>query len=150
VTKPSIPGAPPASAGSEAWQLVYELFQANKPFMAAIMAEFDLTPIQGWALKLLNAPQPLTMCELADSLGCDASNVTTIVDRLETRGFVERRPSAMDRRVKELALTPSGVDVNDRIAIRMHQPPPPIDNLSRADQEQLRDILRRALDSIEG
>ena len=31
----------------------------------------------------------------------------------------------------------------------MHQPPPPIANLSPADQALLRDILRRALDSIE-
>jgi len=148
VIKPSDPA--PASAGSEAWQLVYELFQANKPFMHALMAEFDLSPLQGWALKLLNAPQPLTMSELADALGCDASNVTSIVDRLETRGFVERRPSAMDRRVKELALTPAGAETQEQIAVRMHQPPPPIGNLSNADQVLLRDILRRALDSIEG
>jgi len=147
VIKASDPAAP-VSAGSEAWQLVYELFQANKPFMAALMAEFDLTPLQGWALKLLNVTQPLTMSDLADALGCDASNVTSIVDRLESRGFVERRPSAMDRRVKELALTAAGSEVHEQIVERMHQPPPPIGNLSQADQEQLRDILRRALDSV--
>jgi len=148
VIKPPDPAAT-ANAGSEAWQLVFELFQANKTFMHALMSEFDLTPIQGWALKLLDVPRPLTMSELADALGCDASNVTSIVDRLEARGFVERRPSAMDRRVKELALTPAGLETHARIEQRMHQPPPPIDNLSQADKEQLRDILRRALDSVE-
>ena len=48
------------------------------------------------------------MSRLADTLSCDASNVTGLVDRLESRGLVRRQPSAEDRRVKVLQLTPAG------------------------------------------
>ena len=43
------------------------------------------------------------MGRLADTLSCDASNVTGLVDRLESRGLVRRQPSPDDRRVKVLA-----------------------------------------------
>ena len=52
--------------------------------------EFDLSGSQLHALYLLG--QPRSMGELAQRLVCDASNVTGLVDRLETRGLIERRP----------------------------------------------------------
>ena len=48
------------------------------------------------------------MGRLARGLACDASNVTGIVDRLEARGLIERRPGASDRRVKVLVITREG------------------------------------------
>jgi len=36
------------------------------------------------------------MGQLAETLACDASNVTGLVDRLESRGLVRRRPSVAD------------------------------------------------------
>jgi DNA-binding MarR family transcriptional regulator len=87
----------------------------------------------------------MPMGDLAETLYCDASNVTGIVDRLETRGLVERRSAPNDRRVRVLALTPSGEDVRERVLERMTDPPEPIRMLSRADQRALRDILRRAI-----
>jgi DNA-binding MarR family transcriptional regulator len=89
------------------------------------------------------------MSELATSLGCDASNVTAIVDKLESRGLVERRAADRDRRVKALVMTDAGVRLRERIEERMQQQPPPaIDNLSEADQRALATILERALASL--
>ena len=51
------------------------------------------------------------MSRLAGTLSCDASNVTGLIDRLESRGLVERRASATDRRVKALQLTSAGKKV---------------------------------------
>jgi DNA-binding MarR family transcriptional regulator len=45
------------------------------------------------------------MRSLAESLHCDASYMTDLVDKLEQRGMIERRSSAEDRRVKLIALT---------------------------------------------
>ena len=84
------------------------------------------------------------MSDLADALGCDASNVTGIVDRLEARGLVERRAAEHDRRVKTLAVTPAGVELRDRVVELMHEPPAAISDLSRRDQEALCRILARA------
>ena len=87
------------------------------------------------------------MSELAERLHCDNSNVTGIVDRLEDRGLVERRPAEHDRRVKMLAITPAGADIRARLAERLEVPPEPLARLSADDQRALRDIMRRAFAS---
>ncbi len=132
---------------AEAWELLFELFMAQKPRFPAIAAEFDLTPSQMHVLHLLGQGGPMPMHTLAASLACDASNVTGIVDRLEGRGLVERRSDAQDRRVKILGLTDEGLDLRERLRDLIFAPPPPIARLSAADQRALRDILRRALAS---
>jgi len=128
---------------------MYELTKASKPHLEAIAADFDLTPMQAWTMKLLLVKEPATMSEVASALCCDASNVTGIIDRLETRGFVERTSAGHDRRVKVLKVTESGRAVHARLVARMEQAPPAIANLSLSDQRLLRDVLRRALDSLE-
>jgi DNA-binding MarR family transcriptional regulator len=97
-------------------------------------------------LRLIDPERPLPMGELAEDLFCDASNVTGIADRLEAKGYVERRPGEDDRRVKVLELTPRGVELRRRVLRIMAQPPAAIAALSLADQRALRDILRRAVE----
>ena len=48
------------------------------------------------------------MSSIAEALACDASNVTGIVDRLESRGLIARATGADDRRVKTITLTAHG------------------------------------------
>src|SRR5436190_23971412 len=92
-----------------AWQLLMKFFFAQRAHLPCSGAEFDLSPIQCHVLHLIEPGQPLPMGRLADTLSCDASNVTGLVDRLEARGLLRRRPSGDDRRVKVLELTPAGV-----------------------------------------
>jgi DNA-binding MarR family transcriptional regulator len=127
---------------------MYEIFKANKPYMEAVAGEFDLTVQQVFALKQLGRERPMAMSELASSLGCDASNVTSIVDRLESRGLLDRRSADHDRRIKALVMTPAGIELRDRIEARMQDPPATLGNLSPDDQRALCEILERALDSI--
>ena len=54
------------------------------------------------------------MGELANAMHCDNSNITGIVDRLEEKGLVERRPADHDRRVKLIAPTPEGASLRER------------------------------------
>jgi DNA-binding MarR family transcriptional regulator len=133
------------SPAAEAWGLIHDLFMSQRTRFLAIASEFDLAPGQLGALKSLEPARPVPMSELAEALHCDASNVTGIVDRLEARGYVERRPAEHDRRVKLLAVTPEGARVRARLAERMSQPPEQIAALPARDQRALRDILRRAL-----
>jgi DNA-binding MarR family transcriptional regulator len=135
---------PEETTAREAWRLLVELAFANKARFMATMAAFDLTPVQGHVLRLLEPEQPLPMNDLAGALHCDASNVTGLVDRLEQRRLVERRPGARDRRVKELLLTAEGVALRARVLERMWEPPEAINSLSARDQRALRDILLRA------
>jgi DNA-binding MarR family transcriptional regulator len=136
---------PSANVAQEAWELLFSLAKAKHGTVSARLAELDLTPVQGHALRRLDPERPLAMSELADALYCHASNVTGIVDRLESRGLVERRPGAGDRRVRTLVLTPEGAAVRRRVIELLREPPAAIASLSEGDLLALRDILARAL-----
>jgi DNA-binding MarR family transcriptional regulator len=137
--------ARPRTPASEAWDAFQQIMLAQRTRLMAIASEFDLSPPQIWALKALEPGAPRPMSELAGALHCDNSNVTGIVDRLEARGLVARRPGEHDRRVKMLEVTPEGEEVRRRLAARLSEPPDAIAGLPAADQRALRDILRRAV-----
>src|SRR2546427_11711536 len=90
-----------------AWQLLMKFFFAQRGHLPSSGAEFDLSPIQCHVLHLIEPGRPVPMGRLAETLSCDASNVTGLIDRLESRGLVQRRLSAEDRRVKVLQPTPT-------------------------------------------
>jgi DNA-binding MarR family transcriptional regulator len=73
-----------------------------------------LTPPQISALYCITRGNT-TMGAVANKLHCDASNVTGIIDRLVSQGFVIRSESAQDRRTKVLELTDQGVLVVDEL-----------------------------------
>src|SRR6187551_2903622 len=130
----------------EAWGLLSSL--VYPPPFAAIARELDLRPAAFGTLRLLNEPR--TMSEVAAAMQCDNSNVTGIVDSLEEKGLAQRRPSEEDRRVKLIELTPQGRRVHTRLARAFAKPPAWVTALSDEDQEALRDILGRAVDSRGG
>jgi MarR family transcriptional regulator, organic hydroperoxide resistance regulator len=132
--------------GSEAWSLMHWLMVSNKQRLVGMGQEFDLAPQQMIALRMLGSGAR-KMSELAQSLFCDNSNVTGIVDRLEERGLVIRESAKGDRRVKLIVLTKEGERLRKEITERMAEPPPPIASLSEKDQRALRDILQRAVAS---
>jgi MarR family transcriptional regulator, organic hydroperoxide resistance regulator len=130
----------------EAWGLLFRLFVSQRGRVPAIAAQYDLSPMQAHVLRLLEPGAPLPMRRLARKLGCDASNVTGIVDRLEERGLLVRAVSAVDRRVKMLVLTEAGIRLRQRILADLAEAPEPIARLSADDQRALREILSRALE----
>ena len=129
------------------WRTLLELFHNQKFWLDQIADDLGITPQMAKAVHELAAGGSMTMKELAAELWCDASNVTGIVDRLEARGFVERRPSEHDRRVKCVVLTTAGKRLCRKIDDRFNESPPAIAALSDADQRVLRDILERALEN---
>jgi DNA-binding MarR family transcriptional regulator len=105
-----------------------------------------LTPNDARALSALDVPGGRTMRSLADEWGCDASNATWIVDRLEKRGFAERRAIAGDRRVKLVVLTSAGAKARQKVLEGMYEAPPELVALPRASLEVLRNSLPPASD----
>src|SRR5258706_6500496 len=97
--------SPPAR---DPWALLVRLFFAQRANLPPLAAKLQLSPAQCHVLHLIEPDRPIPMGQLAETLACDASNVTGLVDRLESRGLVRRRPSDADRRVKVLVLTPMG------------------------------------------
>ncbi len=84
------------------------------------------------------------MRELARSLHIDASNLTSLVDRLEERGLVRRRPDPDDRRIRQLVLTDDGLRLRHALNARLMSDPPLLAGLDDTERQQLQGLLTRA------
>jgi DNA-binding MarR family transcriptional regulator len=134
------------SDACRAWQLLMRFFFAQRAHLSSSGAEFDLSPIQCHVLHLIEPKRPLPMSRLSETLSCDASNVTGLVDRLESRGLVRRQPSPEDRRVKVLQLTSSGSRLRAQLLRRMGGRSLPLSRLSLDQQRTLVKILEALVD----
>ncbi|WKX70163.1 MarR family winged helix-turn-helix transcriptional regulator [Streptomyces sp. XD-27] len=110
----------------------------------AAAAEHALTGAQARVLGLL-AREPMPMRRIAQTLKCEPSNITGIVDRLASRGLVERRPDPADRRVKLAAATDAGQETAARLRGSLGFAREPLAALSEAERTMLRDLLQRML-----
>lgn len=126
-----------------AWRLLVKFFFAQREHLPVVD---DLSSAQWHVLHLIEPDQPLPMGRLADTLACDASNVTGLVDRLETRGLVRRQASRHDRRVKVIELTPEGARLRAQLLRRMTSGTGSLSRLSRAQQRALVTILETLVD----
>jgi DNA-binding MarR family transcriptional regulator len=107
-------------------------------------AGHSLTGAQARVLALL-AREPTPMRQVARQLKCEPSNVTGIVDRLESRGLAVRRPDPADRRVKLAAATEEGIEMAERLRAALDFAREPLAGLTPAERTVLRDLLQRML-----
>jgi DNA-binding MarR family transcriptional regulator len=78
----------------------------------AFFEKWDISPSQFNVLNLLRlTPKGMSQTELGRELIMHRSNVTGLVDRLEKRGFVERKEVAADRRAYRVVLTAAGTEL---------------------------------------
>src|SRR5688572_22961669 len=78
-----------------------------KSTMFQLAETYGLTPLQLFALHTILRGGN-TMGRVADTMHCDASNMTGVIDRLVAQKLVIRAESASDRRTKILTLTDKG------------------------------------------
>jgi len=135
-----------AALAADAWKRMFDFFMRSGVQRGRVLAKMGLTPNDARALSALDVPAGRTMRSLADEWGCDASNATWIIDRLEKRGFAERRAVAGDRRVKLVVLTPAGAKTRQKVLEGMYEAPPELVALPRASLEVLRNSLPPATD----
>jgi DNA-binding MarR family transcriptional regulator len=128
------------------WRALIDVIHAQKYWMNQISDELGITLQMAHAIHEIPVAGSVTMKELAADMACDASNATGLIDRLETRGLVERRPSERDRRLKCVVLTAAGKRLRRKIEERFNDSPPAIAALSEDDRRTLREILGRVLE----
>jgi len=92
--------------------LGYQLAQASVATTAVFVQQvgepFDLRPVEYTILVLVHENPGLSSARLAQMLSVTAPNITVWIDRLVRRGWVERQPSATDRRERRLHATAEG------------------------------------------
>jgi DNA-binding MarR family transcriptional regulator len=107
---PKTASKPKASPGSTLFGLL-EAARALETRLEAAMDEVGLSMAKFGVLKTLAAAsEPVTLTELASCQRCVRSNITQLIDRLESDGLVKRIDDPADRRSIRAAMTPLGRD----------------------------------------
>ncbi|MGJ4908126.1 MarR family winged helix-turn-helix transcriptional regulator [Bradyrhizobium sp. HKCCYLS2033] len=113
--------------------------------------EFDLTPVQYAALVAIQTHPGIDATRLSAVIAFDRSTLGSVIERLESKGHIKRKPSAEDKRVKLLYLTRTGgallraiMPAVDRAQARMLAP------LKAADRKMLMALLAQLVDLNNG
>jgi len=109
--------------------------------------EYDLTPVQYASMVAIHTHPGIDATRLSAVIAFDRSTLGSVLERLQTKSLIERRPAPEDKRVKLLYLTKSGVallrDIKpsvERAQARMLQP------LEPADRKRLLALLTQLVD----
>jgi MarR family transcriptional regulator, lower aerobic nicotinate degradation pathway regulator len=127
------------------------LFRRMQQIAVSIFVEecraYDLTPVQFAALVAIHTHPGIDATRLSAVIAFDRSTLGNVIERLETKQYIERKPSPEDKRVKLLYLTRSGAallrDIMpsvDRAQARLLQP------LKPADRKMLLALLTQLVD----
>jgi len=127
------------------------LFRRMQQIAVAIFVEecraYDLTPVQYAALVAIRTHPGIDATRLSAVIAFDRSTLGNVIERLEAKQLIERKPSRQDKRVKLLYLTKAGAALLreimpsvDRAQARMLQP------LKPADRRMLMALLTQLVD----
>src|SRR5467141_4781490 len=127
------------------------LFRRMQQIAVAIFVEecraYDLTPVQYAALVAIRTHPGIDATRLSAVIAFDRSTLGSVIERLEAKVLIARKPAREDKRVKLLHLTKKGsallrniVPLVDRAQARMLQP------LKQADRKTLLALLTQLVD----
>ena len=125
------------------WTIMRQLAHSY-PDRQSLRDALDLGRGSGRVKSLLRlCDGPLSLSGLAEAIEVDAPYATLIVDNLEERGLVERRPDPVDRRRKLVALTARGREATAKALRIQRQPPPGFGRLTPEELDTLEDLIKR-------
>ncbi|MFB8191148.1 MarR family winged helix-turn-helix transcriptional regulator [Microbacterium sp. NPDC055988] len=138
----ALPNAP-VSVPTDAEKAMFEFVDVYDRAYESAAAEVSLSAAQACVLGRLDERRGMTA--LARDLGCDASNITRIVDRLQRLDYVVREPDPDDGRARLLTRTAKGDEVTARFEDAFVFARDAAERLSTEEQEQLAALLRKAI-----
>jgi MarR family transcriptional regulator for hemolysin len=131
-----------------AGQLFFRLWRATHTRTAEALGTVGLTPALFAVLNVIAAREGAIQQELGSTLGIDRSTMVSLIDQLESAGLARRRPSATDRRAREIAITPKGRRLLERARGLISEVEDEVlAGLKAGERRELLALLRRALSS---
>jgi len=88
--------------------LVIEFFEKINSWEHAVVQGTGLSPAQMHTIEIVGHDGPLRMKSLAAKLSVTTGSLTVMVDRLEKKGLLARKPHESDRRSFLVELTEKG------------------------------------------
>lgn len=89
---------------SDLLYLMHELSRMISVQFDALMARHQLTHSQWWALMHIFEHEGATQTELATIMQLGRASAGSVIERLEAKGWVERRPDPADSRLRRIYL----------------------------------------------
>jgi DNA-binding MarR family transcriptional regulator len=132
-----------------AWRLLMGAGQRHLETVTAGIEEMGLSKVMAQFLGAVCQSPPGPTNQLATRFGVDPGWVTDIVDRLEARGEIVRRPSLDDRRVKILEVTEAGQETFRSMEAMFATPPAELLDTPREDLLALVRIAERLAGTIQ-
>lgn len=134
----------------EAWlALQMAAHRVGDPWFRFLKGQ-DLPHPQYNVLRILRGARPgaLTCGEIAERMIVRDPDVTRLLDRLETRGFVTRTRDTGDRRIVRTAISPAGLAELERLdaVIAGIGPDRMLARLGKTRLKQLNDLLAEVID----
>ncbi|OWJ68102.1 MarR family winged helix-turn-helix transcriptional regulator [Inquilinus limosus] len=124
--------------------ILRQVSQRHAAIFAAGIGEQDLTATQWAVLAKLLERGPCSQNRLGRRTAMDAATIKGVVDRLGRRGLIETRPDPEDGRRLEVALSPAGQALAERVAPLAHRiTAETLAPLTEAEQAALIDLLRK-------
>jgi DNA-binding MarR family transcriptional regulator len=99
------------SSLEQSYLVLIEFLMLSKRRVIEAADEFGLTGMQAMTLFLLDRPRPMN--SFGKIFNCDPSNVTGIIDGLESKGLVKRFEHPKDRRIKMVELCEAGTPIRE-------------------------------------
>ena len=125
------------------WSVARQLRGASQE----TLAPWDITPAHLRALRALGHHGAMRLSDLSGRLHIAPRSATEVVDALESRGLVGRRPDPGDRRATLVEMTEHGAEVMSAIrAARGNDAERAFGRLSPADRAELARILGQLRD----
>lgn len=104
---------------------------------------YDLSPQQYNILRILRGqyPEPASINLLIDRMLDKMSNASRLVDKLHTKGLVERRPCPADKRQVDVLITKKGMKLLELIDKDINDLEDPFQNLTKTEVKTLNELL---------
>ncbi|HEX4164791.1 MAG TPA: MarR family transcriptional regulator [Bryobacteraceae bacterium] len=93
------------------WLVMMKAMQAIGKYAAAGIQESGLGDSDFRVLEVLLHKGPLPVNVIGPKVNLNPGSISVAVERLHAKGLVSRRESAADRRIRIVALTPSGKEL---------------------------------------
>ena len=127
------------------------LFRRMQQIAVSIFMEeckaFDLTPVQYAALIAIHTHPGIDATRLSAVIAFDRSTLGSVIERLQAKDYIERKPAPEDKRIKLLYLTKSGaailreiIPAVERAQARMLEP------LKPGDRKALMGLMAQLVD----
>ncbi len=129
------------------FQAIYQIITTGHWITDQVSKElkvFGMTEPQFNVLRILKGARgkPITVQEIQKNMVQRSSNVTRIIDKLLTKGYVERKECPTNRRKMDITITPLGLEMLKKLDIKVHAFHEPLmDNLTEAELEQLKSLI---------